>query len=168
MKLYKRRNWLVNCVASSRSDEREYSLFTYTHTQNCVIRSTCVGARLAYDGNCVINIPLTADYFRCRITAAEEEKKVRVIEEDVSIKAKICEADLRKAEPSLVAANEALNTLNKNNLTELKSFGMPPKAVINVCAAVLVLFSGSTAKIPKDRSWRACKVWISRFILVKA
>lgn len=91
-------------------------------------------------------------------TAAEEEKKVRIIEEDVSIKAKICEADLRKAEPSLVAANEALNTLNKNNLTELKSFGMPPKAVINVCAAVLVLFSVSTGKIPKDRSWRACKV----------
>lgn len=90
-------------------------------------------------------------------SAAEEEKKVRIIEEDVGIKAKICEADLRKAEPSLVAAQEALNTLNKNNLTELRSFGTPPKAVINVCAAVLVLFSGR-GKIPKDRTWRACKV----------
>lgn len=57
----------------------------------------------------------------------------------------------------MVAAQEALNTLNKNNLTELRSFGTPPKAVINVCAAVLVLFSGR-GKIPKDRSWRACKV----------
>lgn len=95
--------------------------------------------------------------------AAEEERKVRAIEEDVTIKAKICEADLRKAEPSLIAANEALNTLNKNNLTELKSFGTPPKAVIHVCAAVLVLFSGK-AKIPKDRSWRACKVCFTIFI----
>lgn len=82
---------------------------------------------------------------------------MRAIEEDVSIKAKICEADLRIAEPSLIAANEALNTLNKNNLTELKSFGQPPKAVIHVCAAVLVLFSGK-GRLPKDRSWRACKV----------
>lgn len=92
-------------------------------------------------------------------TAAEEEKKVRLIEEDVIVKAKLCEADLRRAEPLLVAANEALNTLNKNNLTELKSFGTPPKAVINVCAAVLVLFSGK-GKLPKDRNWRACKVCI--------
>lgn len=100
-------------------------------------------------------------------SAAEEERKVRAIEEDVTIKAKICEADLRKAEPSLIAANEALNTLNKNNLTELKSFGTPPKAVIHVCAAVLVLFSGKS-KIPKDRSWRACKVGFPsiRFLLL--
>lgn len=90
--------------------------------------------------------------------AAEEERKVRAIEEDVTIKAKISEADLRKAEPLLIAANEALNTLNKNNLTELKSFGQPPKAVVHVCAAVLVLLKTEKGRIPKDRSWRACKV----------
>lgn len=33
---------------------------------------------------------------------------MRAIEEDVTIKAKICEADLRKAEPSLIAANEGI------------------------------------------------------------
>lgn len=42
-----------------------------------------------------------------------------------------------KAEPALLAAQEALNTLNKNNLTELKSFGSPPGAVTNVTAAVM-------------------------------
>ncbi|KAJ8713922.1 hypothetical protein PYW08_007542 [Mythimna loreyi] len=88
--------------------------------------------------------------------AAEEEKKVKVIEEDVTIKAKICADDLAKAEPALIAAQEALNTLNKNNLTELKSFGTPPDAVVNVCAAVLVLFA-KKGKLPKDRSWKACK-----------
>lgn len=92
--------------------------------------------------------------------AAEEEKKVKVIEEDVTIKAKICADDLAKAEPALIAAQEALNTLNKNNLTELKSFGSPPDAVVNVTAAVLVLFS-KKGKIPKDRSWKACKVSFS-------
>lgn len=92
---------------------------------------------------------------------AEEEKKVRIIEDDVSIKAKLCEQDLRKAEPALLAAQEALNTLNKNNLTELKSFGSPPQAVVNVCAAVMVLFS-PRSKIVKDRSWKAAKVMMGK------
>lgn len=43
-----------------------------------------------------------------------------VIAEEVSKKQKDCEEDLIKAEPALVAAQEALNTLNKANLTELK------------------------------------------------
>ena len=34
-----------------------------------------------------------------------------------------------KAEPALAAAQDALNTLNKGNLTELKSFGSPPGVV---------------------------------------
>ncbi|XP_058455827.1 dynein beta chain, ciliary-like isoform X2 [Malaya genurostris] len=93
--------------------------------------------------------------------AAEEEKKVRIIEEDVGVKAKICEEDLKKAEPALLAAQEALNTLDKTNLTELKSFGSPPEQVVKVCAAVLVLFSPK-GKIPKDRSWKACKMMMNK------
>ncbi|XP_039947795.1 dynein beta chain, ciliary [Bactrocera tryoni] len=91
-----------------------------------------------------------------RAFATKEEKNVRQIEEDVTAKAKLCEEDFRKAQPALIAAQEALNTLNKNNLTELKSFGSPPEAVVSVCAAVLVLFA-SKGKIPKDRSWKACR-----------
>ncbi|XP_063367395.1 dynein beta chain, ciliary-like [Cydia amplana] len=93
--------------------------------------------------------------------AAEEEKKVKVIEEDVTIKAKICADDLAKAEPALLAAQEALNTLNKNNLTELKAFGSPPEAVVTVTAAVLVLFA-KKGKIPKDRSWKASKIMMAK------
>ncbi|XP_049855418.1 dynein beta chain, ciliary-like [Schistocerca gregaria] len=93
--------------------------------------------------------------------AAEEERKVRIIEEDVSQKQKMCEEDLMKAEPALVAAQEALNTLNKSNLTELKSFGAPPPAVVNVTAAVMVLFAPK-GRIPKDRSWKACKVMMAK------
>lgn len=91
-----------------------------------------------------------------RAFASKEEKNVRQIEEDVTAKAKLCEEDFRKAQPALIAAQEALNTLNKNNLTELKSFGSPPDAVVNVCSAVLVLFA-PRGKIPKDRSWKACR-----------
>lgn len=93
--------------------------------------------------------------------ADEEEKKVQVIAKDVSEKQRSCETDLAKAEPALKAAQEALNTLNKNNLTELKSFGSPPAAVVNVTAAVMVLLA-PPAKIPKDKSWKQCKIMMAK------
>lgn len=94
--------------------------------------------------------------------ASEEEARVKIIEEDVAVKAKICAEDLKKAEPALIAAQEALNTLNKNNLTELKSFGSPPEAVVNVCGAVMVLFTPKGKPIPKDRSWKAAKIMMGK------
>jgi len=91
--------------------------------------------------------------------AAVEEEKVRVITEDVTAKQKSCEQDLAKAEPALLAAQEALNTLNKGNLTELKSFGTPPPIVVTVVAAVMVLMA--KGKVPKDRSWKSGKLLMS-------
>ncbi|KAI4493969.1 hypothetical protein M0802_009345 [Mischocyttarus mexicanus] len=93
--------------------------------------------------------------------ADEEEFKVAVIAEEVAKKQKDCEADLMKAEPALLAAQEALNTLNKANLTELKSFGSPPGAVTNVTAAVMVLLAPN-GKVPKDRSWKAAKIVMAK------
>lgn len=93
--------------------------------------------------------------------ADAEEVKVDAINKEVTIKASDCERDLAKAEPALQAAQDALNTLNKTNLTELKSFGQPPPAVINVVAGVLVLLSPSS-KIPKDRSWKAGKLLMNK------
>ncbi len=60
---------------------------------------------------------------------------------EVAQRQRECEEDLVRAEPALVAAQAALNTLNKANLTELKSFSSPPLAVTNVTAAALVLLS---------------------------
>ncbi|CAH1258196.1 DNAH17 [Branchiostoma lanceolatum] len=88
--------------------------------------------------------------------ADEEEEKVTVIKQKVSVKQKSCEEDLARAEPALQAAKEALDTLNKGNLTEMKAFGSPPAAVINVTAAVMVLMAPG-GKVPKDRSWKNAK-----------
>ncbi|XP_071446269.1 dynein beta chain, ciliary-like [Hetaerina americana] len=93
--------------------------------------------------------------------ANEEEVRVATISEEVAKRFKECEADLAKAEPALLAAQEALNTLNKANLTELKSFGAPPAAVTNVTAAVLVLFSPK-GNVPKDRSWKQAKLMMGK------
>ena len=73
--------------------------------------------------------------------ADAEEKRVATIAIEVTQKQHDCEQDLLLAEPALEAAQEALNTLNKANLTELKTFGTPPLAVSNVTAAVCVLLS---------------------------
>jgi dynein heavy chain len=97
--------------------------------------------------------------------ADEEEKKVGKINEEVSKKQRDCERDLEKAEPALNAAVEALNTLNKANVTELKSFGKPPPAVVNVTVAVMVLLAPAS-KIPKDRSWNGAKIMMAKVCLV--
>ena len=89
-----------------------------------------------------------------------EEKKVAKIAEEVTKKQQDCERDLARAEPALKAASEALNTLNKANLTELKSFGKPPPIVVKVVAAVMVLTA--TSKIPKDVSWNAGKNYMGK------
>ncbi|KGL87447.1 Dynein heavy chain 9, axonemal, partial [Charadrius vociferus] len=98
---------------------------------------------------------------REKAIADEEEQKVALITQEVEQKQKDCEEDLAKAEPALAAAQAALNTLNKKNLTELRSFGSPPSAVSNVTAAVMVLMAPG-GKIPKDRSWKAAKAAMAR------
>ncbi|NXB29063.1 DYH9 protein, partial [Eulacestoma nigropectus] len=98
---------------------------------------------------------------RKKAVADEEERKVALIAREVEQKQKDCEEDLAKAEPALAAAQAALNTLNKTNLTELRSFGSPPSAVSNVTAAVMVL-TAPGGRIPKDRSWKAAKVAMAR------
>ncbi|KAJ8253035.1 hypothetical protein GJAV_G00208400 [Gymnothorax javanicus] len=49
----------------------------------------------------------------------------------------------------------------KMNLTELRSFPNPPGIVSNVAAAVLVLLAPQ-GRIPKDRSWKAAKMYMSK------
>ena len=52
-------------------------------------------------------------------------------------------------------------SLLQANLTELKSFGKPPAAVVNVTSAVMVLLSPPN-KIPRDKSWNACKIMMGK------
>ena len=47
------------------------------------------------------------------------------------------------------------------NLTELKAFPSPPSAVSNVAAAVMVLLAPQ-GRVPKDRGWKAARVFIGK------
>ena len=64
----------------------------------------------------------------------------------------------RQAIPAQLKAEEALNTLNKKDITELKALGKPPAGVEKVMECVLCLFSppGKLAK-GDGLSWNAAK-----------
>ncbi len=66
-----------------------------------------------------------------------------------------CERDLADAEPIILQAEAALDSLNKKELSELKSFGSPAAEIVAVAAACLVLTCGG--KLPRDRDWNAGK-----------
>ena len=59
---------------------------------------------------------------------------------------------LKEAEPALREAEQALHTLEKWGITELRKLMSPQKEVKQVLEAVIILFD-HTNQIPKDRSW---------------
>ena len=87
--------------------------------------------------------------------ASVEEAKCEVIAKEVMDFQAECERDMAAAEPVIQAAIEALNSLDKKSITELKALASPPAGVDDVTAGVLVLMGGG--KIPKDVSWGAAK-----------
>lgn len=94
--------------------------------------------------------------------AKVEEEKTEAIAAQVSEKEAKCRAELEKAEPMVKAAADALDTLDKKELTEMRSFGSPPTAVVNVMCAVIVLVS--TKKVPKksELTWAAAQKLMSK------
>ncbi|PNW78281.1 hypothetical protein CHLRE_09g403800v5 [Chlamydomonas reinhardtii] len=85
----------------------------------------------------------------------EDEEAATALQTEVSAFQAECERDLLEAEPIIAQAEAALNSLNKKELSELKSFGSPAAEIVQVAAACLVLTCGG--KIPKDRDWNAGK-----------
>lgn len=65
-----------------------------------------------------------------KAVADEEEQKVAAIAVVVSGKQRDCEEDLAKAEPALLAAQDALNTLNK------VSYSLIPCCVLLICSII--------------------------------
>jgi dynein heavy chain len=53
------------------------------------------------------------------------------------------EKDLAEALPALDKALKALNTLNKNDISEIKTFSSPPAGVLLVMEAICVVYGVS-------------------------
>merc|ERR1712048_31819 len=63
---------------------------------------------------------------------------------------KDAQSDLDKALPALEAASEALKSLNKSDITEVKSMAKPPPGVVLVLEAVMILLN-------EDKDWSNAK-----------
>ena len=62
-----------------------------------------------------------------------------------------CEADLAEAMPILQKAIKALNTLSKNDITEVKSMKTPPAGVLITMEAVCLMMSVKPARSRDDK-----------------
>ncbi|CAL1538804.1 unnamed protein product [Lymnaea stagnalis] len=69
------------------------------------------------------------------------QKSERIKEEEVKCQtmADLAQADLNEALPALDEAMKALESLNKKDMTEIKSYGRPPALVEKVMEAVMIL-----------------------------
>lgn len=85
----------------------------------------------------IVNQRRDADEAQKSITT----KSVRITEESKVCKKleEIARADLAAVEPALDEAMKALDTLNKKDLSEIKSFARPPPKVEMVMEAVMIL-----------------------------
>ncbi len=89
---------------------------------------------------------------------AVEESKVAKVQTEVSAFEAQCKADLAAAEPAIIKAEAALNSLDKKSLVELKSLTQPPKEVVGVIAAVIYMTAKKGSNLKKlDISWNAGK-----------
>lgn len=84
-------------------------------------------------------------------------KSVEIEEQKVVIMSEKAEADeaLAEALPALEAARLALADLDKNDITEIRSFTTPPEAVQIVCECVVII------RGIKEVSWKSAKAMMS-------
>lgn len=76
---------------------------------------------------------------QAKITAVEEASAQKLYNEVMVIKTD-CEAELAKAMPIYKEALSALDTLNKNDIIEMKSYAKPSEDIVLVISAVCFLF----------------------------
>ena len=93
-------------------------------------------------------------------TEAEEQQEIANVEKKKADKAaaeasKIeaqADGDLKLAKPALDAAQDAVNCLDKNSLTELKGFGTPPAGVEKITHACLIMIKGEKKNFGWDNA----------------
>jgi dynein heavy chain len=87
-----------------------------------------------------------------------EKKKADAAAADARVLEEQAAGDLAIAKPALDAANDAVNCLDKNSLTELKGFAKPPAGVDKVTTALLIMIKGEK----KDFSWENAKKMMAK------
>jgi dynein heavy chain len=90
----------------------------------------------------------------------QESAKIEVESKIAKKLADDADHELAKAEPSLIAANDAVNSLDKKYIAEMKALNKPPEDVATVMGAVMVFMQ-------KDTSWASVKKELSDTAFLK-
>ena len=87
-------------------------------------------------------------------TAVKLERKQAEIRE----RTRQVDGDLAKAEPALIAAQESVSGIQKDQLNELRNYATPPAAVRLALEPVIALITGKAAK----PEWKDVKQWLRK------
>lgn len=104
-----------------------------------------------------------------KLQVEEEEKMVNERVQEAELIKQDCEKDLSKAKPKLKQAEEALNTLDPNDINNIKAMLKPPETVQLVMEAICVMCSVPALAIPNPKNpkeklmsyWEASKKFLS-------
>ena len=80
---------------------------------------------------------------KAKVTITMEEAEIAVQTKEIQKMKDEAERDLVEALPALDKAVKALNTLNKNDVSEIKSFASPPAGVLLVMETICVVYGVS-------------------------
>ncbi|XP_054466216.1 dynein axonemal heavy chain 10 [Anoplopoma fimbria] len=87
--------------------------------------------------------------------AEDKAKEIEVQNKVIAVEKKEAESSLAEALPALAAARNALQDLEKSDVTEIRSFAKPPKQVQVVCECILVM------RGYKEINWQSAKGMMS-------
>ncbi|CAF0814718.1 unnamed protein product [Didymodactylos carnosus] len=90
-----------------------------------------------------------------KATVEKLKERVKIDEEKASTIAQAAQEDLTAAMPALEAANQALSSLSKASITEVKTYGRPPVPVEKALEAVMILRNS-------EPSWAEAKRQLDR------
>ncbi|RYY37981.1 hypothetical protein EON62_00755, partial [archaeon] len=116
---------------------------------------------------------LISDIGNRQSIADRKQADAQVKQRDLNINAKVIEEESEKANkaleaalPALEAAAAALDNLNKDDITELKSFATPPPLVMMVCMCVMHL--RPTGREDESAGWKGAKAMMSDAMFLKS
>ncbi|XP_037045747.1 dynein heavy chain 2, axonemal [Bradysia coprophila] len=100
---------------------------------------------------CIVNLSAETEVLDKQKKVVEEQgEKIAVEETEIGFKRELAQKDLMIAMPALDEATMALNSLNKKDLTEVRSYAKPPVKVEKVMESVMIL-------LKKEPNWTQSK-----------
>jgi dynein heavy chain len=96
--------------------------------------------------------------------AAVKQKEVEESSAVIKVESAKAQIELDKALPAVEAAADALDNLEKKDITELKNFAKPPIPVMHVCLQVVAL-NPTNQKLDED--WKDAKVMLNNSNLLR-